>query len=292
MKYSSAANDIIKQQALGKKGKIFINGDKSTDPLVYINLDVDGQKVPLFEHRLNAYEDTYRLLAMMGIPFNVGEEPKENIFTNKLSPELDKWWNSEVTEKNIERRPVTVFNGFGRESSPKGFKDVSAFSKAIRDMITKGYFVVVLPNDHYWGTIEIAEKFVANVPNELQKFFIIAPGPKSQPLLHKYISAKSDLVVTVEGGMMHLAYNQGKPLIAIKMPFSGDFNKWLSYARSARQIWIKSPDKLGESIEGINVKESEEEKITQKTAEQAQAEKEISPLQKAINDLPLEKAKT
>ena len=52
----------------------------------------------------------------------------------------------------------------------------------------------------------------------------------------KYLAAKSDVVVTVEGGMMHLAYGLGKPFVLLQMPGSGPHDAWLTPAISHQVV--------------------------------------------------------
>ena len=148
---------------------------------------------------------------------------------------------------------------------------ISQYANAIKDIIDQGYFVVITPNGVEGGKEKDANAVVDLLDKKDKQFITITPEPQDSPKLLKHVVAKSDLIVTVEGGLMHLAYNLGKPLFALQMRGSGDFSKWLSYARSDKQKTITTGEDFAERIGERKVEEKpatekpvvEEEPVTE-----------------------------
>ena len=58
------------------------------------------------------------------------------------------------------------------------------------------------------------------IPKDKRQYCFALPGPAGKQLpgtgdFVKYWVDRSDCVATCEGGMMHLAYNMGKPLLVV-----------------------------------------------------------------------------
>jgi hypothetical protein len=134
-------------------------------------------------------------------------------------------------------------------------------ARDIRELIKEGYFVLLFPNDTRWGDKQQAEKVAKeareNLTPEEQESLMIISGPsgdiegisgnriKTGGLIKHWVDY-SDHVVTVEGGMMHLAYNLGKPFTLIRK--SGvDSVKWNPLLRDRSQRIVPGQGKLWES---------------------------------------------
>jgi hypothetical protein len=103
--------------------------------------------------------------------------------------------------------------------------------KIIEEVVAKGYKVVVLPNGTAWGTKKIADGLMKMLPEGVRDNVVIGPEP-TDPRMFKNFVGYSDYVLTVEGGMMHMAFNMGKPF-GIILRFGAGAAKWIPYGRSS-----------------------------------------------------------
>ncbi len=106
--------------------------------------------------------------------------------------------------------------------------------------------MVIFPNGRTWGTSQTAQATIGKIPGDLRGYTALAPEPQADPSMTKYLLDKSDVAVTVEGGMMHLAYNMGKPFVLLQMPGSGEIDWWLAHAISYQKVrFISDRKSLG-----------------------------------------------
>jgi ADP-heptose:LPS heptosyltransferase len=136
------------------------------------------------------------------------------------------------------KTPVVLFNPYGGESESKGFSrnavDQQELIKILSEIVDKGYKVVLLPNSKSWGTREIATDLLNSLPEQIRKNCVVSDDPMTDAKLFKYYVGFSDYVLTVEGGMMHLAFNMGKPFGVVIKPGAGPA-KWIPYRRTSMQ---------------------------------------------------------
>jgi len=271
-RYSKELERIIKPWIEKKvKPRVYLRANKATDNFVYEKIEVDGKEIKITKGRNNVYDPIYRLSAEFGLPFKVKEEGPRTLIVGKENPASNNWWEDNVIKKNVQNKPIAVLNGFGGQSLMKGYIVISQYANAIKDLIDQGYFVVITPNGVEGGKEKDANAVVDLLDKKDKQFITITPEPQDSPKLLKHVVAKSDLIVTVEGGLMHLAYNLGKPLFALQMRGSGDFSKWLSYARSDKQKTITTGEDFAERIGERKVEEKpatekpvvEEEPVTE-----------------------------
>jgi peptide chain release factor subunit 1 len=148
-----------------------------------------------------------------------------------------------------------MLNVFGGMESLKGFVE-QTFDGAVAEierLTGDGYFVLLIPNGTAWGGADSALKLADKVSLECRNYFAIAPDPASSeerheripgapPLSHAdfvmrqflYFARYSDLIVTVEGWLMHVAWCLGKPYRVLMAPYSR-LQKWHPYARTRSQ---------------------------------------------------------
>ncbi len=199
----------------------------------------------------NVYAPYLKLCAELGLPFRWGthEQSTDSIFTGAAYDKAQAWWLDNVIARNTGKRPVVFYNGFGGENENKGYTwdQRRKFAEDVQDTIEQGFFVMLFPNHQPWGNEVRAKAIMDMLPEEQRAHCLVAPEPKADGQLAKYLVGKSELVITVEGGMMHLAYNMGKPFVLLQMPGAGEINWWLSRAISYQRVnFMSAPKSVGE----------------------------------------------
>ena len=81
------------------------------------------------------------------------------------------------------------------------------------------------------------------LPYSIRKHCIVAEEPSVDSKEFKYYLKWAKGVVTVEGGMMHLAYNMRKPFGVIIKSGAGSA-RWMPYGRTTDQEVIKDVDQM------------------------------------------------
>lgn len=252
---------------------IFIRTGKQGAHFRPMEFTIDGENVSLQKRGKNVYEPIFQMCAILGLPFRVGiEKPKSkdgSLLTSRKYGEAERYWNEVIRKKNKESRPIVIFNPFpSGESAEKGFprERIRELIQITRTLVEKGYFVLFLTNDYYWGEKAVGDDILGPFGplglRELWSYMAALPTPSWDGLLQKYIIEKSDLVMTVEGGIQHLAYNMGKKLILLMMKGSGPDTQWVPFARHPMQILlpIVTPQRVSAAIDRIQALEAEEAK--------------------------------
>jgi hypothetical protein len=183
----------------------------------------------------SVYDPVFRLVAELGLPLAVGQqERREPVLAHR--PVLDRISNG---------RPLALLNPFGGSDELKGFtrQKFDDLLPLLRTLIGEGYFVVICPTGTPWGSCARIEDLLARLPEDLRDRTRIAPDPATtsppSAAMREIISlvAQADLIVTVEGWMMHAAYLNGKPYRLLLMPSSGERN-WQPWGRGrAQHVW-------------------------------------------------------
>lgn len=210
------------------------------------SLELDRQRVD------NIYEPTFRLIAELGLPLRCGEDTSatESVLAGLPWSEAEAAWD-EVTRRNIERRPVALLNPFGGAEPLKGcaVQHSDLLAGMIRQLIRENFFVVLLPNGTPWGTAALADDMVRRLDSREQSQVTVGPDPaassdgSTQPvpggpaLTHAdrvmrmiiYFIRFADLIVPVEGWMVHAAFCLGKKYRMLMMPYSYP-DRWNPYA--------------------------------------------------------------
>jgi SAM-dependent methyltransferase/anti-sigma regulatory factor (Ser/Thr protein kinase) len=197
----------------------------------------------------NYYLHLFRLCAELGLRFRQGAQPPAApllLGDDGYAP-ADRYWTETVQAANRGQRPVVVFNPFGGTLENKGYPRTpagqAALAQALEELVRQGAFVVVLPNREEWGTVARAEEIVRSLPSEVQQHLLVAPEPQADPRLYNHLVSRADLVVTVEGGLMHYAYHLGKPYRVLQMPGSGSISIWHPPGAAGQGV-IQSLDRL------------------------------------------------
>jgi len=142
-------------------------------------------------------------------------------------------------------RPIALLNPFGGSEELKGFvhQKFDDLVPLIRTLIDEGYFVIICPTGASWGSRAIIDDLRARLPEDIRAYTGRAHEPTTTPMpstaMREIVSlvANVDLVVTVEGWMMHAAYLNGKPYRLLLMPASGE-HEWQPWGRARDQhVW-------------------------------------------------------
>lgn len=251
--YTQEAEDQLYRYLDAKFPPLFIRGGAMMWDFNYQTVVVANQPLQLPAYNLgNCYVPSYRLCAELGIPFRTGTEmPREIFFSGVIDPNGKRYWNANIAQRKGDR-PVAVMNGFGGELQGKGFYNTEAgrkqFATVLKDIIARDVFVVLLPNDTSWGSVPVLEKVIALLPEQIRENALIAPPLTQNRDLHNYLVYHADLVTTVEGGLMHLAYNLGKPMVIIRMQHSSAFNEWVPAGTDPCQRTVMDPQAAGDGV--------------------------------------------
>ena len=206
------------------------------------------------------YVPALRLIAELGLPLRIGEQTPRSgpVLGGGESPEADAAWQVAIAG-NRQRRPVALLNPFGGASAGKGFvaETYPDLAARVAALVDEGYFVVLCLNGRPWGSREATDALIACLPAGCREFVALGPDPAEPGLpvakgsasttglshagavMRQIVgfAARADLVVTVEGWMMHASYLLGRPYRLLMLPESHG-REWLPWGRSAGQrIW-------------------------------------------------------
>jgi hypothetical protein len=261
LNYDVKLESRIQEYARERKPFLFASSTKGFNQGVFERVEIDGRPIAetagLNARRVaNIYETTSRLIAELGLPLRCGEDPpaSEFVLAGLDWPEAQSCWRA-LMEGNTAERPVAVMNPFGGNGKLKGFVEQTfdAGAAEIERLINEGFFVVLVPNGTAWGTVASACELVDRLPLACRQHVAIAPDPASggkshervpgaPPLNHRdyvmrqffYFARYADLIVTVEGWLMHVAWCLGKPFRVLMAPYS-ELHPWHPYTRTRRQ---------------------------------------------------------
>lgn len=100
-----------------------------------------------------------------------------------------------------------------------------------------GCSIILLPNGRPWGTRAHAEEICDAFPRAIRNLVSICDEPAVHPLAIKYYVEKCDRVVSVEGGLNHLAFLLGKDTVMIWTAGAGA-PKWIPRGSKLRVAGI------------------------------------------------------
>jgi ADP-heptose:LPS heptosyltransferase len=241
---------------------LFVSSTDGYHYFVYDRIHVDSrpvaQSLGLNRPRAkNIYENTLRLIAELGLPMRCGEDPPATDWVLAGLPwnEAEAAWH-ELVRQNTEGRAVALLNPFGGAEPLKGFveRQIDKLSAMIRQLIRENFYVVVLPNGTPWGTASFAAEAIRRLEPHEQAQVVVGPdpacgseaAPRTVPgapdLTHPdrvvrmvtYFIRFADLIVAVEGWMVHAAYCLGKKYHLLMMAYSCD-DRWHPYAATRHQ---------------------------------------------------------
>lgn len=243
-----------------------IGASKGYNHFVYSRLNVESSSyldgLALNRQRVpSVYETTFRLISSLGLPLRLGEERavSEPVIAGIRSQEAEAAWR-DLTRGNVNALPVALMNPFGGGEPLKGYVEynLDELLDRIRETISEGFFVVLLPNGTPWGTRDLALKAVEMVPLDKRRMVMVGPDPATQPgpttyrcpypitmpgpshAMHlvTYFIRFADRVVAVEGWAIHAAYVLGKPFRILLQPYSY-LTGWHPYGRTGNQALVR-----------------------------------------------------
>ncbi len=234
----------------------FLCARKDINHFVFETLRLNGQEfAPRFgiTKRLLplSYEITMRLITCLGLPLRVGEDQPQagTIQATNRRPDLAEAWQKLTAKlKANGRHLIAVVNVFGGQNPMKGFTSGSfdRLAQILEHLVDEGYGLVLVPNGEGWGGAAAIEAVRDRLDPHVRQYVIAVPIlPNAQENMRqlKYFVAWSDLVVTIEGWMMHLAYALGKRFRLLMAPYSYP-SEWHPHGRSANQgLWIPPIDR-------------------------------------------------
>lgn len=248
--YNVRAHELISSHVRMHHPHFFIWARKNVNHFVYESVSIGGKEFASefgVKSRLIPlnYECTSRLIAHLGLPSRFAEETPIAGFigqTTSSVPHFEDSWDALKQRLAIEGSSrIAVVNVFGGRNAMKGFQ-LDARDRAasiLRCLIEEGFGVVMVSNGTAWGGSAAIEEVCARLTESVRTKLVTAPilpNPQENMRQLKYFVAFSDLVVTVEGWMMHLAYSLGKPYRLLMAPYSYPA-EWHPHLRTPRQ-WI------------------------------------------------------
>jgi peptide chain release factor subunit 1 len=260
--HSQRLEEQVRASVRGQPPFLHVTSRKGWNHFVYERVDVQGRAyadaVGLDRQRVdNVYETTFRLIAELGLPLRLGDESPDadSVVAGLPCQEAEAAWSA-LTERNLAGRPTALLCPFGGVEPLKGYvgRQADALAARIRDLIREGFYVVLLPNGLPWGSAHHAREVIGRLAPSEQGQVIVAPDPAGgvgdvtyrhaglhtvpyasyQMRLVTYFVRFADLIVTVEGWMVHAGYHLGKPLRILMLPYSHQ-SEWHPYGRTLRQ---------------------------------------------------------
>jgi hypothetical protein len=191
----------------------------------------------------SVYDPAFRLIAELGLPLSIGTQARpEPVLAHE--PVLDRVCER-AGDDDPSRRPIALLNPFGGNDALKGFvpKKFDDLVPLMRALIEEDHDILICPTGSTWGSRALAHELRARLPEDLRGYTSVVPDPatSSAPsaVMRDIVSlvGQVDLVVTIEGWMMHAAYLHGKPYRLLLMPASGE-RDWQPWGRSREQhVW-------------------------------------------------------
>jgi peptide chain release factor subunit 1 len=266
--YNRELEHQIKAHVRTHRPFLSITALKGWNDFVYQRVDVESRAyadvLKLERQRVdNIYETTFRLIAELGLPLRLGEEPPEtnSVLAGLPCRDADAAWSALVAQ-NADSRPVALLCPFGGIEPLKGYVErrIDSLVERVRGLIGEGFYVVLLPNGMPWGSSRHAREVVSRLEPSQQGHVVVAPDPAEtrgsvtyehagthtvpgasyQMRLVTYFVRFADLVVTVEGWMVHAAYSLGKRYRVLMLPYSHP-SRWHPYGRTLHQD-VAEPD--------------------------------------------------
>lgn len=263
--YSQWIEEQVRASVRSHPPFLHVKSRKGWNHFVYERVDIHGRAfadvLGLERQRVNnVYETTFRLIAELGLPLRLGEESPaaDSLIAGLPCEEAEAaWWA--LTGGNHAGRPVALLCPFGGVEALKGYVKQQADTLVARilELIQEGFYVVLLPNGLPWGSANHAREVIARLAPAEQEHVVVAPDPADglgevtyehaglhtvpyasyQMRLVTYFVRFADLIVTVEGWMVHAGYCLGKPLRVLMLPYSHG-SEWHPYGRTLRQALV------------------------------------------------------
>ena len=249
------------EQYLGQRRPfLVVEADKGHNHFVFHTVRLRGRSIAGrrgLDRRdaVNIYDGAARLLHQLRLRDRAGEETPAggSLLVGNRSAQAEAAWQRLC---GAGRRPVALVNVLGGRHPLKGFTrdDGPRVSAEVAGLIDEGFHVILLPNGEPWGRREAIVEMIRGLDHRRRARVAIGPDPRDgaesigvalteRPALdradrvmrlYKYFASYADLVVTVEGWMMHLAYALGRPFRMLLAAHSHSFD-WHPRGRGGAQ---------------------------------------------------------
>jgi hypothetical protein len=249
---------------------VVIRGVTGRRHFSYDTVEVGGRLLaaPLGLDRVevdNAYDATERLLVELGLRRRAGRDAPRagSLFTAAPSGEARAAWRS--LSRHF-RRKVALVNPFGGQGRLKGFTldKAARLAAELGSLVDEGFDVVLLASARPWAGPEMIAATLGHLDRARRAHLAVATDPPGAGgvLDHaahaerpdvapadrvmrrfKYFAVYADLIVTVEGWLMHLAYALGRPFRVLLAPHSS-VSSWLPCGRGPDQQLVTAMSPL------------------------------------------------
>lgn len=219
---SHKLRDLLHEQVKKQRPPIYLSSDKKNTLFRFSEFYLEDED---FSGRLGNPQNTYlpglRVLAELGVKYNDGPENAKRVFLSRTNAgEGLSWW-----KENIGNGKAVVFNGFGGLSRDKGYRDMGKMSEVIDmtlSLLPAGVKLMIMRNGNQ---TEDEEKFLEMRYGRDQRV-VFMPRAQFGDTLPKSIINRSEYIITVEGGIVHLAAQLNKPFTALIGENSGTPYLW------------------------------------------------------------------
>jgi hypothetical protein len=246
--YDPELEDAVEEVRARQRPFLDIRSRKGFNHFLFEHVSIDGREISAelgVDRRAGSvYLPAARLLAGLGLSVRPGADP---VLAGISWPEAERYWD--------RPRPLLLLAPFGGGDRLKGYIGPEAVTTEVRRWIAEGWRVVVIPAGTSWGSTAAAVEAIGHLSDEERTFAAIGPAadspadslPTSPPLsfadaamrLTVYGIVRADLVVSVEGWMVHAAHALGKAYRVLMLPYSHGV-EWLPYGRTADQRAIRT----------------------------------------------------
>jgi len=170
----------------------------------------------------------------LGLP--MGKDITESVLGHPLvsTQKLDRF-----LEQNTERRPILVFNGFGGSYFVKGLRGLRDMAAACETLAQKGYFVVLALNHQRYGSLRVAQAILKKISPADRAYVDVYTHDRLETDFMELLR-RSDFILSVEGGLIHLAHALGLAFGLLHVPHSGSVPHWFP-ARSTPLQFVVNP---------------------------------------------------
>ena len=193
----------------------------------------------------SVYDPVLRLLAELGLSLRLGTSHPAGapvLWHKPVAEEAPRW--DHLLSGTPDDRRVAMLNPFGGSGELKGFTaDVlDDLVNLIAQLVASGYTVVLCPGSESWSSQSVAAQVTAMLPLDVRLHCRIAPAPRDDASLASWTRQtlaciqRADLIVTIEGWMVHAASALGKPFNVL-MVSGSQSAQWMPWGRNAAQCY-------------------------------------------------------
>jgi ADP-heptose:LPS heptosyltransferase len=232
------------------------------------------------------YDTTLRLIFELGLPARTGqEEPvSEWVLAGSENTEALALWNDLTAQCGVSDNgndKVALVNPMGGAGSDKGFDpdQPGALVQFLKSLLEEGYAIVLIPNGTAWGNAKRLQSLLPLLDHAERSRVVIAPDPGEDLPGREFVSCRgretwshaditmhhfktfalqADLVVAVEGWLIHMAYALGRPYRILMMPGSYP-TKWFPFPASEQQAIANTGSEADRNFASVRGKHFQQE---------------------------------